>query len=97
MIVTSIDDSMFKELVDIQPLAKVSPNSFANQLLAEISSVNNKLNTAETSLQDMAAGKSSNIHHVMLALEEAKMSFELMMQVRNKLLDGYQDILRMQV
>ncbi len=71
--------------------------SFAEKLMNEIAFVDNKLTTSEAALQDLTAGKSSNIHHVMLALEDAKLSFQLLVQVRNKLLDGYQDILRMQV
>lgn len=70
---------------------------FSEQLLQEISAVNDKLVTAESALQDLATGKSSNVHHVMLALEEAKLSFQLLAQVRSKLLEGYQDILRMQI
>jgi flagellar hook-basal body complex protein FliE len=74
-----------------------TPASFSEQLLAEIAIANNKLVSAEGALQDVAAGKASNIHHVMLALEDAKLSFQLLVQVRNKLLEGYQDILRMQI
>lgn len=70
---------------------------FSEQLLAEISSANSKLVSAEGALQELAAGRSNNIHHVMLALEDAKLSFQLLIQVRNKLLEGYQDILRMQI
>lgn len=70
---------------------------FSEQLLQEISTVNDKLVTAESALQDLATGKSSNVHHVMLALEDAKLSFQLLAQVRSKLLEGYQDILRMQI
>lgn len=79
----------------IAPDAVQAP--FSEQLLAEMSSVNNKLMSAEAALQDLAAGKTSNIHHVMLAMEDAKLSFQLLVQIRNKALEGYQDILRMQV
>ena len=75
----------------------IAQQPFSEQLLTEMSVVNDKLVTAENALQDLATGKSSNIHHVMLALEDAKLSFQLLAQVRNKLLEGYQDILRMQI
>lgn len=77
--------------------SQVAGAGFSQQLQAEFSSVNNKMMVAESALQDLAAGKSSNIHHVMLALEDAKLSFQLLAQVRNKLLEGYQEILRMQI
>jgi flagellar hook-basal body complex protein FliE len=69
----------------------------ANQFALELEKVNNKLISSEHLLQDLASGKTDNIHHVMLALEDAKLSLQLLVQVRNKLLESYQDVLRMQV
>lgn len=69
----------------------------ANQFLLELLKVNDKQINGEHLLQDLASGKTDNIHHVMLSLEDAKLSLQLLVQVRNKLLEGYQDILRMQV
>jgi flagellar hook-basal body complex protein FliE len=43
------------------------------------------------------AGKAKNIHETMLAVERADMSLKLLMQVRNKLLDAYREVMRMQV
>lgn len=83
--------------LEIAPMDKAITPGFSEQLLAEFSSVNSKMVNAEAALQDFAAGKSSNIHHVMLALEDAKLSFQLLTQVRNKLLEGYQEVLRMQI
>lgn len=74
-----------------------SQQAFSTQLLAEFNQVNQKMLHAEATLQDFAAGKSGNIHHVMLALEDAKLSFQLLAQMRNKLLEGYQEVLRMQI
>lgn len=68
-----------------------------NQFALELEKVNNKLISSEHLLQDLASGKTDNIHHVMLALEDAKLSLQLLVQVRNKLLESYQDVLRMQV
>lgn len=49
-------------------------------------------------LQDaVARGESMNIHQAVITGEKAGLSFQLMMQVRNKLLDAYQEVLRMQV
>ena len=65
--------------------------------MAELESLNDKQTLSENLLKDLASGKTDNIHHVMLALEDAKLSFQLLVQVRNKLLEGYQEVLRMQV
>jgi flagellar hook-basal body complex protein FliE len=42
-------------------------------------------------------GQTSNLHEVIVAMSEADLSFRLMMQVRNKLLEAYKEIMRMQV
>lgn len=70
---------------------------FSARLQAEFEAANTKLETAEAGLRDLAAGKQGNIHHVMLALEDARLSFQLLAQVRNKVLESYQELLRMQI
>jgi flagellar hook-basal body complex protein FliE len=66
---------------------------FTNQL----SDVNAQILNADQELRKLASGETDNLHHVMLSLEQAKLSFELALQVRNKLLEGYQEVMRMQV
>lgn len=70
---------------------------FSTRLLAEFEAINSKLVDAETALQQLAAGRSGDLHHVMLALEDARLSFQLLAQIRNKVLEAYQDVMRMQV
>ncbi len=70
---------------------------FASWIARELGSVNDKIAGADTLLQRLATGQVDNLHQVMVSLEEAKVSFQLLVQVRNKLLEAYQDILRMQV
>lgn len=89
-------------ITDFSPLiTNLSINSSqeksSNQFLMELQKVNDKQISSEHLLQDLAAGKTDNIHHLMLSLGDAKLSLQLLVQVRNKLLEGYQDILRMQV
>lgn len=59
--------------------------------------VNQQLLTSQTDLQNLATGNVQNLHHIMIRLEESKLSFQLMMQVRNRLLEAYQDVMKMQV
>lgn len=42
-------------------------------------------------------GQSQNVHQTMAALQEADVSFQLMMQIRNKLVSAYEEIQRMQI
>lgn len=72
-------------------------NSFSEWLQNEISVANTQINEADTKLREYAVGGTDNLHQVMMSIEEAKTSFELIVQVRNRLLDGYQEIMRMQI
>ena len=72
-------------------------SEFASWMSKELGTINGKIGDADHTLQRLATGEVDNLHQVMLSLEEAKLSFQLLVQVRNKLLEAYQDILRMQV
>lgn len=83
---------------EISTIRTASPlTTFADWLNREVAEVNTQIQTAETKVQQLAAGQEDNLHQVMLSLQKASISFELMVQVRNKLLEGYQEIMRMQV
>ena len=70
---------------------------FSNWFNSEMDQLNQQLKTAETNLEKLATGETNNLHEVMLSLEKAKTSFQLTLQVRNKLLEAYQEIMRMQI
>ena len=69
---------------------------FANWMTEQVSDVNRQIQTAEQSLRSLAAGD-GNLHQVMLDLEKARTVLQLTLQVRNKLLEGFQEIMRMQI
>lgn len=62
-----------------------------------IGGINQQLLASQTDLQQLATGDVQNLHQIMIRLEESRMSFQLMLQVRNRLLEAYQDVLKMQV
>ena len=70
---------------------------FAAWFTQQLSQANDQLLTADHGLQQLAAGDASNLHQVMINLEQAKLSMQLVMQVRNHLLDGYHELMQMQV
>lgn len=72
-------------------------SSFSTTLQTEFDAVNGKLIGAEQTLRDLAAGKQTNLHHVMLELEDARLSFQMLSQVRNKVLEAYQELMRTQL
>jgi flagellar hook-basal body complex protein FliE len=59
--------------------------------------VNDRIVSAEEGLTRLATGQTGNLHEVMLDLEKARLAFQLALQMRNKLLEGYQEIMRMQI
>jgi len=70
---------------------------FLNQLKDAISQVNDAQLHASHAVEDLMAGRTQNIHQAMVALQQADISFQLMMQVRNKLVGAYEEIQRMQI
>ncbi len=71
--------------------------TFVDWLEREVSTVNNQIMSSEKQLQQLALGETENLHQVMMSLEKAKVSFELLVQVRNRVLEGYQEIMRMSI
>lgn len=71
--------------------------NFAETLKDSIKDVNDLQVGADKAIQELGAGKTTNIHETMILLEKADISFRLMMQVRNKLMEAYQEIMRTQV
>ena len=51
---------------------------------------------SDQAIEDLVQGKTDNVHHVVLAVANAEMSFQLFMEIRNKLIDSYNDLMRMQ-
>ena len=66
--------------------------SFGTMLKSAIGKVTELQTEADKAIQDLAAGKNKNIHRTMIALEKADVSFQLMMQIRNKLVQAYQEV-----
>lgn len=74
-----------------------APSDFGSWFVSQLSQVNDKLVNTDTEVQQLATGQASNLHEVMIHLEEAKLSFQLMLQVRNRMLEAYQDVMRTQI
>lgn len=70
---------------------------FENFLVDNLMQTNEKLNTAEAGLKDLALGRANNLHQTMLTLEEAKLSLQMMEQVRNRVMGAWQELLREQI
>jgi flagellar hook-basal body complex protein FliE len=71
--------------------------SFADQLNAAVRTVDGMQENRDNLTASMVRGDQLEVHDVMIAAQEAQLAFELLLEVRNKLLESYQEIMRMQV
>lgn len=81
-----------------QPLAPTqSSASFQNLLGDFVNEVSDKQTSANDAVNGLLSGKNVSLHQAVISMEEANVSFQLMVEVRNKLLDSYQELMRMQL
>ncbi|HEV2452979.1 MAG TPA: flagellar hook-basal body complex protein FliE [Verrucomicrobiae bacterium] len=84
-----------------QPLSTTatapSSNSFASMLGQMVSDVNTQQNVSAQAVGALQSGQNIPLHQAVIAMEEANVSFQLMVEVRNRLMDAYQEIMRMQI
>ena len=80
-----------------KPARLSNPGSFGKILTDSIDQVNRLQVAADSSINDLAKGKQTDIHRTMVAMEKASISFELLMQIRNKVISAYDRIMRMPI
>jgi flagellar hook-basal body complex protein FliE len=78
------------------PAPETQPGIF-DGVLDSVSALNGDLNAADRATQSLALGNLDNLQTVMMQAEQTRLEFELALQVRNKLLDAYQELMRLQV
>ncbi len=71
--------------------------SFKDALSGFMSDVNSMQTQADQSIEKMAAGEISDVHQVMTSVEEAKTAFNMMMEIRNKVMEAYDEVMRMRL
>lgn len=69
---------------------------FASALGSAVQQVNNLQEAAEQKVTGLLAGNGQDIHAAALSVERASLAFDLMLQVRNKVVNAYQEISRLQ-
>lgn len=74
-----------------------SGQGFLDSLGDAFGRLNQQLVSADASMADFAAGGSSDLHTVMLQLQEASIGLKVGIQVRDRLLEAYQEIMRLQL
>ncbi|PSH03042.1 MAG: flagellar hook-basal body complex protein FliE [Acidobacteria bacterium] len=80
----------------ISPAAIPAAGGFANALGSAIQQANNLQATAEQKVTDLLSGKGQEVHEATLSVQRATLAFDLLLQVRNKVVNAYQEISRLQ-
>lgn len=80
----------------LQPGSDSAGANFSDILKSAVQTVDTLHNSAAAQVEQLMQGKGGDINDVMIAVEKADVSFQLMMQVRNKIVNAYQDIEKMQ-
>jgi len=90
---TSFASELFKQKEGVTERG----NSFGTLLRSKIEEVNQMKLDADEAVAKVELSDSGSIHEAMIALEKADISFRTMLQVRNRMLEAYQEVMRMQV
>lgn len=80
-----------------QKVNNTTGNEFFNVIKEKLDKVNEKQIQAENKTVEMIKGETKDIHEVMLSVEETRLSLELAVQIRNKLVEAIQELNRMQI
>ncbi len=94
----SLATSLVSQLGTTPPAAPSgSGASFASLIDRLAGSAAESHGAAESAVRDLALGRTENLHGVMMQVAQADLSFRLILEIRNRLTEAYQDIMKMQV
>lgn len=82
--------------VDTNAISK-SSSGFGDMLSSMINQTNEKQISGDQAIQKLQSGEAKHLHEVMIAAEEADISLRMLVQMRNKALTAYEEIMRMQI
>lgn len=74
-----------------------SSNAFGDMLTTLVKDTNEAQAIGDKAIQNLQSGKAQHLHEVMIAVEEADMSLRMLVQMRNRALTAYEEIMRMQI
>lgn len=98
--INSVSKLMAPTLDGIKPLQQAQPAggpSFSEVLGAALDKLNGEQIQAEQMTEALATGQAPDLHSVMITAEKSMISFQMAVQIRNKAMEAYQEIMRMQV
>lgn len=81
----------------VTPGQSSQPGAFQSVLQGAIQNIESANGNAADSVQKFLTGQNEELHSAILAVQQASIAFDLGLQVRNKVVDAYQEIMRMQM
>ncbi|QNR21474.1 flagellar hook-basal body complex protein FliE [Exiguobacterium sp. Helios] len=80
-----------------QSVTKTTPSDFSEVLSQAMNGLNEAQQASSQARVDLATGKTTDLHNIMIKTEEASLSMQLAIEVRNKGIEAYQEMMRMQL
>ena len=81
----------------VMRLMTAPASGFGNMVTQGLEQVNSQLMQSQTTLQSLALGETQNLHQTMIQMEETRTALQLILQVRSRLLEAYQDVMKMSI
>ncbi|MFC4557112.1 flagellar hook-basal body complex protein FliE [Virgibacillus kekensis] len=98
-LVNGISQTTFPKTIQTKP--EISPgeaqSKFADTLKSAIEGVNNTQITSDKMTQALANGQAEDLHNVMITAQKASVTLETSVQIQRKVIDAYNEIMRMQI
>jgi flagellar hook-basal body complex protein FliE len=95
--IAAIGSDAIASVAEAAPGAQAQGAGAFDGILSSIEHLNTQLLQGQDAVVSMALNPTDNLHHAVIGMERTRLSFELMLAVRNKALDAYQELMRMQV
>ncbi len=93
---SAIPNAYIPDIPTLESTSEATGSSFASVLSNAVHTVDQLHDSAASQVSNLLQGGGADLNNVMIAVEKADVSFQLMMQVRNKIVSAYQDIEKMQ-
>ncbi len=79
------------------PTPSTGSHEFSHSVAQRLSEVNQLQLDADAAVEQLATGQTDNVNDVVLSMAKADLSFRLVLEIRNRLIESYQEIMRMQI
>jgi flagellar hook-basal body complex protein FliE len=97
MNISSVAPISLPQSISVTPPSSTGGTEFRDLLSTAIHQVESARTNATQSVQQFLTGEGEDLHSTVLSVQRADLEFEMMMQIRNKVVGAYQEVMRMQI